>query len=204
MTEPARDTVGERIGAWIAGIGAALGLGGLAVFGATQGTRAIVPDGPYQAHASAYARVTVHAPGRAAALLTQRPDPLAAVGATVRELARARGSAPGPAREIRVLLLDDAHWLSWGVRRYGAREGARAISAHTRQMVGSGMPCLVIHVERDGVLVPWSDVLSLVVHETLHVLTGERGHRDPVLWTEAGGAASVESRAHARVMREAR
>ena len=200
MTEPARDTLGERIGAWIAGIGAALGLGGLAVFGATQGQRPIVPDGPYQAHASAYARVTVHAPGRTAALLTQRPDPLAAVGAAVRELARARGTHPGPQREIRVLLLDDEHWSTWGVRRYGAREGARAISTHTRQMVGSGMPCLVIHVERDGVLVPWSEVLALVVHETLHVLTGERGHVDPTLWTEAGGAASVESRAHQRVM----
>lgn len=203
MTEPKRDAVADRIGAWIAGIGAALGLGGLAIFGATQGQKPIVPNGPYQAHASAYARVTVHAPGRAAVLLTQRPDPLAAVGATVRELARARGTAPGPQREIRVLLLDDEHWHSWGVRRYGARPDARAISTHTRQMVGSGMPCLVIHVERDGVLVPWSEVLALVVHESLHVLTGERGHRDPTLWTEAGGAASVESRAHQRVMRGA-
>ena len=200
MTEPARESVGERIGAWIAGIGAALGLGGLAVFGATQGQRPIVPNGPYQERSNAYARVTVHAPGRAAALLTQTPTPLDAVGATIRELARARGTAPGPQREIRVLLLDDAHWSTWAVQRYGVRDGARAAMRATRQMVGAGMPCLLVHVERDGVLVPWSEVLALVVHETLHVLTGERGHVDPTLWTEAGGAASVESRAHQRVM----
>jgi hypothetical protein len=184
----------------IALLGSVLGLGGIAIFGASQGTKPIVPDGPLQERASAYGRVTVHAPGRAAVLLTQRPGPLDAVSSTIRELARARGTHPGPQREIRVLLLDDEHWLSWGVRRYGAREGARSVATHTRQMVGSGAPCLVIHVERDGVLAPWSEVLALVVHESLHVLTGARGHADPELWTEAGGASSVESRAHSRVM----
>jgi hypothetical protein len=200
MTEPKRDSLGDRIGAWVAGLGAALGLGGLAVFGATQGTKPIVPNGPYQERSNAYARVIVHAPGRAAVLLTQTPDPLAAVRATMLALGRARGTHPGPQREIRVLLLDDEHWVSWAVQRYGVRDGARAAMRATRQMVGSGMPCLLVHVERDGVLVPWSEVLALVVHETLHVLTGVRGHADPTLWTEAGGAGSVESRAHQRVM----
>ena len=200
MTEPVRDTLGERIGAWVAGIGAALGLGGLAVFGATQGQRPIVPDGPYQERSSAYARVTTHATGRAAVLLTQRPTPLDAVGATIRELARARGTAPGPQREIRVLLLDDAHWSTWAVQRYGVRDGARAAMRATRQMVGSGAPCLLVHVERAGVLVPWSDVISLICHETIHAVAGDRSHVDPVLWTEGTGAASVESRAHARAM----
>lgn len=200
MTEPARDSLGDRLGAWIAGIGAALGLGGLAVFGATQGTRPIVPDGPYQERSSAYARVTTHAPGRAAVLLTQTPTPLDAVGATIRELARARGTHPGPQREIRVLLLDDAHWPTWAVQRYGVREGARASMRATRQMVGSGMPCLLVHVERDGVLVPWSEVLSLICHETIHAVAGDRSHGDPMLWTEGAGAASVENRAYARAM----
>lgn len=184
----------------IALLGAVLGLGGIATLGATQGTKPIVPDGPLHTRSSAYARVTVHAPGRAAVLLTQTPDALAAVGATMRELARARGTAPGPQREIRVLLLGDDTWSLWGVQRYGVRDGARAAMRATRQMVGSGMPCLVIHVERDGALVSWSEVIALICHETIHAVAGDRSHADRALWTEGAGAASVESRAHARVL----
>lgn len=189
-------TIPEII-ALVGGVGGLLGLG---VFGAAQGTAPVVPPGPQSTATSGAARVTTHWIGSAGTLWGTRPEPVHAVAATIAEWARTRRRAPGARRDIRVLLVDDAAWTQWAVRRYGALGHELSVFRSTPQMVGAGMPMLVVRVQRNGAMVPWPEIVALICHETIHALEPHGGHRDPALWTAQSGGASVESRAVVRAL----